>query len=211
MSTLLHELSVLISIIPTMAFNFLKILCQTPLVGSLLTLLALASEPSSLGEKGVMDIEVKLAEDKLRRGSSCCAAIIISLQKGWHVNASIPSSPDLVGTSVVLEGGSGVRLDSVRYPPPVERRFKFAEEAVEVYEGTIVIAGRLYVAPAAKPGRRTLRLSITYQACSDNVCLPPVSRQVDVPVEIVPKNRQVHRINTELFNDCTDTLSSPPK
>jgi hypothetical protein len=67
-----------------------------------------------------------------------------------------------------VEGGAG----EFEYPRGVRLRFAFADRDLDVYVGNVVLSGRV--------ARDTRSLSLTYQACDDRRCLPPVTREVDV-------------------------------
>jgi len=94
----------------------------------------------------------------------------IQVDDGWHVNANPASFDYLVPTSVSFEGLSATRM---MYPLPVRIRPKFAPDGLDVYEGvTKIVAlfpkGSLKVAPG-------IRGTLTVQACSNEVCLPPAT------------------------------------
>ena len=70
-------------------------------------------------------------------------------------------------TEVKAEGGE---LRNVVYPPGEKLAAGFAHgEMLDCYSGRVEITGEVGV---------TDRLSVTYQACDDARCLPPVRREV---------------------------------
>jgi hypothetical protein len=97
----------------------------------------------------------------------------IQVDEGWHVNANPASFDYLVPTSVSFEGLSATRW---MYPSPVQIRPKFAPDGLDVYEGvTKIIALFPKGALKAAPG---VRGTLTVQACSEEVCLPPATIQM---------------------------------
>ena len=58
----------------------------------------------------------------------------------------------------------------VTYPPGESFKFTFAPEEISVYSGSATLTGELAA------GERSL--SLTYQACDDRRCLPPVTKKV---------------------------------
>jgi len=74
----------------------------------------------------------------------------------------------------------GVEADeiaAIEYPPGVTRKLAFAEEELRLYEGTATLVVRF-----SRDQRREspLRLALRYQACSEDACLPAVTRQIEV-------------------------------
>jgi uncharacterized protein YyaL (SSP411 family) len=88
----------------------------------------------------------------------------LEIRDGWHVNANPASLEFLIPTSV-----EGV-VREVRYPEGESFSFEFAPEEISVYGGETVLRGEVAEAEAA--------LEVTYQACDDRRCLPPVTREV---------------------------------
>ena len=104
--------------------------------------------------------------------------IHLDVLEGFHINAN-KAAKGLIPTRVAVAepGGDAPAVASVEYPPGEERRFAFADEPLRVYEGPTTISVRL----KDRAGEAPLRLSVTYQACDDNACLPPVTKRVEVP------------------------------
>ncbi len=100
-------------------------------------------------------------------------AITLRIDEGFHINANPASLPYLIPTSLRFSGVTPYRLD---YPTPVRFKPKFTDEPLDVYEGTVVISASfkkdvLRDAPV-------LSATVTAQACTDQICLPPA----DLPV-----------------------------
>ena len=91
----------------------------------------------------------------------------LEIRGGWHVNANPASLAFLIPTQV--EG----TLRRVVYPVGHPLRFRYAREEIKVYTAKAAIRGE------AGPAERALRL--TYQACDDQRCLPPVHLTVSLP------------------------------
>ncbi|HVT60717.1 MAG TPA: DUF255 domain-containing protein [Thermoanaerobaculia bacterium] len=91
----------------------------------------------------------------------------LEIRGGWHVNANPTSLDFLIPTQV--EG----TLRRVAYPAGQRLRFPFAPDEIAVYTGKAAIHGEV------GPGERALRL--TYQACDEQRCLPPVHTSVPLP------------------------------
>ncbi|HSD28334.1 MAG TPA: DUF255 domain-containing protein [Vicinamibacteria bacterium] len=91
----------------------------------------------------------------------------LAVRAGWHVNGN-PAGAGLVPTSVAGVVG-GVR--NVRYP--VGEGWDGGAGPVPVYRGRVAIEGEV-----ERRGGGAASLEVTYQACADARCLPPVARIV---------------------------------
>ncbi len=100
----------------------------------------------------------------------------VNILDGFHINAHEPS-PGLIPTQLSITGHDNAHVESIDYPPGQERRFGFAEQPIRVYAGEIVIVVT-FKTPSAI--RRPILVGLQYQACDDNACLPPVTKQIEV-------------------------------
>jgi uncharacterized protein len=91
----------------------------------------------------------------------------LGIRAGWHVNANPASLDFLIPTKVEGE------VRKLVYPPGEVFHSAFAAELLRVYSGTVAIRAEA----AAQAGA----VRLTYQACDDRRCLPPVTRELAVP------------------------------
>ena len=73
--------------------------------------------------------------------------------------------------SALLEA-AGAEVRNLRYPPARPFQPSFSAAAIPTYRGSVRIAGEV-AAGAVSPA-----VSLTYQACDETRCLPPVSVEV---------------------------------
>jgi len=93
--------------------------------------------------------------------------IELGVQKGWHVNATAAGA-GLVPVSVAGVVG---RVREVRYPAGVA--WNGGAGVVPVYVGRVVIEGEV-----ERRGGGAVSVEVSYQACDETRCLPPVARIV---------------------------------
>jgi len=93
--------------------------------------------------------------------------IELAVKKGWHVNAN-PAGPGLVPLRVAGVVG-GVR--GLRYPKGDAVRDGAPEASV--YAGRVVVEGEI-----ERRGGGAVSAEVSYQACDEARCLPPVARIV---------------------------------
>jgi hypothetical protein len=91
--------------------------------------------------------------------------IELDVRRGWHVNAN-PAGAGLVPVSVAGVIG-GVR--GVRYPAGVP--WDGGAGVVPVHTGRVVIEGEI-----ERRGGGAVSVEVSYQACDEARCLPPVAR-----------------------------------
>jgi thiol:disulfide interchange protein DsbD len=114
------------------------------------------------------------------RGSVVEATISFTVLDGWHINAHRPNEDFLVPTGLTLQGTAGIVPGTPRYPDAKQVQLSFSETPLAVYEENAAIVVPLTIDAAAAEGPRTLRGTLRFQACNDQVCLPPAL----VPVKI---------------------------
>ncbi|MEA2711138.1 MAG: uncharacterized protein QOF78_3739 [Phycisphaerales bacterium] len=101
----------------------------------------------------------------------------VQVMDGFHINANVASqdlTQDLIPTSIAVPAAE---ISEIAYPPGEERKFEFADAPVRVYEGAFTITIRFKQPP---PTAEKLTLRLTYQACDDTSCLPPITKQFEL-------------------------------
>jgi hypothetical protein len=90
--------------------------------------------------------------------------VALNIAEGYHINAREPAK-ELIATQLSVVGDLADQIASIDYPPLRE------------YRGRLTIAVRFKQSLA---GGQLVRLAITYQACDDSSCLPPITKQFEV-------------------------------
>ena len=150
---------------------------------------------------------VQTSQDKVHPGSTLQAAVMLTINNGWHINAHVPTYDYLIGTSVELQPVEGLILSDLRYPEGSTQKFGFADDALNVYADTVPIFLTLKVSDKMKPGTYSLPATVRVQACNDQVCLAPSSIPVNIPVVIADSSETVQQLNKALF---AQYASTPP-
>ena len=129
--------------------------------------------------------------------------VTLEIENGFHVNANPASFDFLIPTMLDL---GAVRPAEVRYPAAKSFKARFAPDALNVYEGTVTIVARLNGDVAARLG--VLAATVTAQACTDSVCLPPSQD----PFRRPPACRTRQSMNAAIREDhCLTAQSSAAK
>lgn len=117
------------------------------------------------------------------RGAKARGTVSMNIPGGLHVNSNRPSSEYAIPTVVTLRG-TGVRVSDLTYPRGRNRKFQFSENMINVYEGRVSFPFTVTV-PANFKGK-TVRVTATvrFQACTDEVCYPPRTRNVTMTARV---------------------------
>lgn len=107
--------------------------------------------------------------------------------KGLSIHGPSKGEEGLVGTEFLFQEGRGIRVAGVRLPPPVAKRFPYAQDPIEVYEGTVLAEASLVIDKDAPPGKQTLTGKLSYQACTLLSCLPPETVSLSLEVTVTPQ------------------------
>ena len=132
-------------------------------------------------------------------GTPAQVAALVTIEPGWHVNSNKPTFDYLIPTELTLELPQGWPLAEVRYPQHEMQKFAFADEKLAVYDGDVVILARFEVPDSAKPGAAPVVAKLRYQACNDSQCLPPVTTEAKLELQVGPGGEPRHE---DLFSQA---------
>ena len=140
--------------------------------------------------KGPVTVEAFLPDGPIVPGGKTELAVRLTVDGGWHVNSHVPSSKDLVATTVTVDGPEGVNVGDVAYPDGRSATLGFSESPLSVYDGVVQVSVPLTVEATVRGARLTL--TVEYQACSDSACLAPerVTLSVSLPVDAAGVSEQ---------------------
>jgi hypothetical protein len=153
-------------------------------------------QASQIGVNGFFSV------DRAQQGSSFQAAVVMDIPSGLHVNANKPLGKYSVPTVVKVDAPRGFRVTPVSYPRGSVRTFRFGgsdETRVAVYEGRPIFRFSVSVPPGQPFGVENVRVSVRFQSCSDEVCYPPATRNLDLHIGVVGRDSSVNRINGQYF------------
>jgi DsbC/DsbD-like thiol-disulfide interchange protein len=145
------------------------------------TTFAAAPSPQSAPNIGVSG---SLSVDPIRRGRSAQAVVVMDIPAGFHVHSNRPLEKFLIATQLQVEAPKGVRVGSVVYPRALLRDLKFSKSKVAVYEGRTTMRFNVTVPANFGSDSTEVKARLRYQSCNDEVCFPPQSREVKIPVRI---------------------------
>ena len=119
----------------------------------------------------------------VKRGSSIKGTIVMDIPGGLHVNSNRPNSEYAIPT-VVRVSASGAKIGGVSYPRGRNRKFGFSEDTLNVYEGRNAFSFNLNVPANFKGNVIKVRAAIKYQACTNEVCYPPKTKEITLTAQV---------------------------
>lgn len=128
------------------------------------------------------DVKVSgsIAPDKTKKGRTVRANVVMEIPHGLHVQSNKPLDKFLIATKLDVETPAGMRAGAITYPRAVMRSLKFSKNKVAVYEGRTSIRFPVTVQPNYAGGAAEIRGKLRFQACNDESCFPPVTREVKI-------------------------------
>ena len=122
---------------------------------------------------------------RIPRGGEVELGITVELKPGWHINSADTQGGFLVPTSLTFEPPEFISVGDPIFPEPVPVEVPWAEGELELYEGNFTIRVPLKASPEAPLMAGSFRATISYQACSGEVCLPPTEKSFEIPFQVV--------------------------
>lgn len=150
-------------------------------------LLAIPATP----EKAHVELDVDRTAYTPGEGGRLVA--IVRIDEGWHVNSHQPTYEYLIPTTLEVTLPAGWEAPQLTYPKGELERFSFApEEPLSVFQGAVPIVAAFRVPRAQSFGEVPLNITLTYQACNDRQCLPPVKHTQMTALRIGPGEPKDH-------------------
>jgi thiol:disulfide interchange protein DsbD len=148
-------------------------------------------DPAAFGSAKVVSVEALWNQPRARPGDQRVLAVVLRIQEHYHINPDRaqldPSLPFLIPTQVVAQEIAGATIGAVQFPPAQSVTVGYAGEPkpIKAYESQVVLFLPVVIAADAALGPREMKLAVTFQSCDENSCLPPSTKQLTVPLEVV--------------------------
>lgn len=119
--------------------------------------------------------------DSIQSGKQFEIKVIIDIKEGWYIYAptDINSAQGKVGTKVTFRLPAGIKtIGKIKLPGD-------NNEMLGIYSGNNVIMSQKFeITKTMKTGEYSIIANLTYQSCNDNICLPPVQKEIIIPIKI---------------------------
>jgi thiol:disulfide interchange protein DsbD len=130
---------------------------------------------------------------KVKPGGTFKVEVTAKIENGWHLY-SIAQPPPPVATKISLPAGQPFTLDGRVEGPAARVTFdqNFGINT-ELYDGSALFTVPVKAATEAPAGRQTIKVEARYQACNDQMCLPPKTVPLTLEVEVSGKSEGTSR------------------
>jgi len=156
----------------------------------------LAQVPSG---KEVVSPTAYVSIDPIARNSSFQVAVVLKIRNGFHINAHKASADYLIATNLITTSPAGFKLGEPSYPKGELHTYAFSKTPLNVYQDKVILRLPITVLPSAPLGAQHLPLKLRYQACSQELCLPPVTLDVDAAFTVNANPANSRPVHPELF------------
>jgi hypothetical protein len=147
----------------------------------------------------VVKPEIYASLDPAARGSSFQIAVVMKIRPGFHVNAREKSEDYLIATDLKAAFPAGFNGSEVSYPKGKLEKFTFSKIPLNVYQGTVILRMPVTALESAPLGEQHIPLKLRYQACSAELCLPPVTLTLDATLNVAASAAAAKPAHSELF------------
>jgi DsbC/DsbD-like thiol-disulfide interchange protein len=169
--------------------------------GAFLAALPSAQSQTITAARNVVSPAAYTSYDPVARGQEMQLAVVLKIREGYHINARKTTLDYLIPTDLKVEAPAGFQAGSVVYPEGKLKTFAFSKtQPLNVYQGTVILRLAVKVSANAATGEQHIPLKLRYQACSNEVCLPPVTLNVIADVNVVASATSARAAHAELFS-----------
>jgi DsbC/DsbD-like thiol-disulfide interchange protein len=139
--------------------------------------------------------------DKVPRGQTFEAAVVVHIARGFHMNSNKPLEDYLIPTTLTANPPKGIKVLDTIYPPGEMKTFTFSpKKPLNVYTDSVTLRLKMAAEASAPLGAVSIPVTLRYQACNDTSCLPPVKVPVTVNLDIAAAGTTVHKAHPEIFS-----------
>ena len=167
---------------------------------AVLALNASAQDSAYPPAASVLQPQAYVSLQPVPRGRSFEIAVVAKISPGFHINAHVPSEDYLIPTKILADLSPGVFLVETTYPRGVMRAFRFSKTPLRVYEGSFTVLMKLRANGSAPVGPQKIGLTVGYQACNQDACLPPTKVSLTADLEIAAVDAPTHPVHADIFS-----------
>jgi len=126
------------------------------------------------------------ARTPIRQGSAFAVDLKADIQAGWHVYGLVQVAGGPTPLRVSLDDNDVAQAaGTVSATVPVKKHDTSFDLETQFYLQTLKLHLPLQVKQHAGTSKQTVPVSIRYQACSEQTCLPPRTIHLAIPIVIV--------------------------
>ena len=137
--------------------------------------------------ENVVSFQVMLEPEKPRPGEHARLILDLQIQQGWHVFSVIPGDGDFapIPTTLTIKDESLLLIGPVYESNPITAPDPVLDMVLSFHEEKVTLFQNIQI-PEELSGGNVLSYNgnLSYQACSDRVCLPPKTEQFSLQIPL---------------------------
>jgi len=143
--------------------------------------------------------QVYVSLEPVPQGRRFEMAVVAQVAEGYHVQANKVLEDYLIPLTVTPELPAGFRLVSTAYPKAQLKKFPFAAQPMAVYEGRFTVRMTFEADAGAATGAVKIPMTLKFQACNDQLCLPPAKLPLTAEFTVAPSGTAAKNVHPEIF------------
>ena len=143
--------------------------------------------------------QVYVSLEPVPQGRKFEVAVVAQVAEGYHVQANKVLEAYLIPLTVTAELPAGFKLVNAVYPKAVVKKFPFATQPMAVYEGRFLVRLVLEAEVEAPTGNVKVPMTLRFQACNDQLCLPPAKLPMTAELIVAQAGATAKHIHPEIF------------
>jgi DsbC/DsbD-like thiol-disulfide interchange protein len=142
---------------------------------------ALAQRPSD-----VVRWSAKSATATIAPGGTMTIAVTADIEEGWHLYALTQPKGGPIPLAVALPKSQPFDIDNrrIQSPAPTVASDPNFNIDTHYYDGAVTLTVPVVLKRPAPVGKRTIPIEVTFQACSNRICLRPFTETLLIDVSI---------------------------
>ena len=125
------------------------------------------------------------AEKPLHAGDQFAVQLAARIEEGWHLYSTEQVEGGPIPTRITLPADQPFEMaGTIESSEPRTAFDPNFNLTTEFYENEAFFSVPAKVATAASPGKAEVWVSVSFQTCNDQICLPPKTVKLGVPVNL---------------------------
>jgi uncharacterized protein len=141
-------------------------------------------KPNAKSQIGPVKVELFASKLSVAPGETIKLKILLTSDKGWHVNSNKPLDDKLIATSLKFRGSKKLSLADVTWPAGDKVKLKFSDKPLSVYEGAVLVRASIKIAKDAPLGSAKAELTLKAQPCGNTVCQEPADHKLTLEIKV---------------------------
>jgi hypothetical protein len=129
-------------------------------------------------------VHFEMSESRLKTGGSTEATLALKIDEPYHVNSNPPSEKNFIPFEINFENANGIVVGKPIYPKGKLKTFAFSEKPLSIYADEFIVKLPLKADKTAITGEQILKGRLRFQPCDEDVCYPPQTVSVEMPMTV---------------------------